>query len=275
MNTGRPMVSQRTSMIPRSARLAVLSLACGLAAARAEKLTVAAATNLTYAVAALNAAYQQANPADRITPTIADSDDLFTQIKAGAPADVFLAADVEYPQKLVDAGLARADSIITYATGRLALYTLNPDLDVTNVDTVLADPRVKHIAIPDPLTAPYGHAAKQTLLELEIWDQSQSRLVVTPTLEKAEEAVIAGRADVGFVALSLMLSPTHKNKGAYHEVPPELYDPLDQGAVITKQGETNPAAKRYLAFLKTRAAKDVLRKFGYDVPAFESGDDQP
>jgi molybdate transport system substrate-binding protein len=236
----------------------------GLAHLRAENLSVAAATNLTCALTALDDAYLRAHPADTLAITVASPDALAARIEKGAPIDVFLSSDTDTPQKLVAAGAAVGDTFITFATGRLALWTTVPDLDVSDVATILDDPRVKHVALPDPSSEPYGRAARDSLRELEIWDKIQPKILVSGTLEQTEEAVATGRAEAGFVALALLGSPRHVSRGICHTVPPELYDPLDQGAVVTRHGAANPAARRYLSFLKSRAARDVLRRFGFD-----------
>ncbi|HTJ78949.1 MAG TPA: molybdate ABC transporter substrate-binding protein [Rariglobus sp.] len=256
-------------MKPRALACLLAGIALVTPSLRAEKLTIAAAANLTYALAALDEAYQKANPGDELTTVIGSSGNLFAQITNGAPIDVFLSADTDYPQKLADAGNADAATLTPFATGRLALWTTRQDLDVTNIAAALANPKVKHIAIANPRTAPYGLAAKQTLAALNLEKVVSDKLVVGENITQTAQFVETGNADLGFIALSLLLAPNHKSKGAYSEVPPELYDPIDQGAVITKLGATNAAAKRYITFLKSRTAQDVLTRFGYGVPAFE------
>ena len=246
--------------------LLLLGIVLCIPSLRAEKLTVAAASNLTYTLAALNAAYTKANPADEVVTVTGASGNLFAQITNGAPIDVFLSADTDYPKKLADAGAADAATLTTFATGRLALWTTKSDLDVTDITAALADPRVKHIAIANPRTAPYGRAARQALVSLGLWQTNSDKLVTGENITQTAQFVETGNAEIGFVALSLLLSPEHKTKGSYHEIDAKLHDPLDQGAVITKHGTANPAAKRYLAFLKSKTSQDILKSFGYDVP---------
>ncbi len=233
---------------------------------RAEKLTVAAAANLTYVMDAINAAFKKAEPAGEVTTVIGSSGNLFAQIQNGAPIDVFLSADIDYPKKLVDAGNADASSLFTFVTGRLVLWTADCTMKLADLATALADPRVKHIAIANPATAPYGHAAKEALLNLDLWTANEGKLVIGESITQTAQFVETGNAEVGFVALSLMLFPKHKTKGCYCVVPRELYQPLDQGAVITRYGAANTAARRYLEFLKTRAARDIFERFGYGIP---------
>ena len=247
--------------------LLLLALACGLIpGARAEKLTIAAAANLTYALEPLNTAYRQANPGDEIVALFGASGSLFAQITNGAPIDVFLSADLDYPQKLVKAGAADAGTLTTFATGRLVFWTMRPDLTLPDLATALRDPGVRHVAIANPKTAPYGRAAKETMVALKLWDETAAKFVIGENITQTAQFVETGNAEAGFVALSLVLSSKLKDKGRYLEVPAALHAPLDQGAVVTSRGSTNPAAARYLDFLKSRAAREILTQYGYAVP---------
>ena len=243
-----------------------LLILCPWAPLRAEKLTVAAAANLTYVIDAINTAFKKAEPAVEVTAVIGSSGNFFAQIQNGAPIDVFLSADLDYPKKLVDAGNADAAMLFTFATGRIVLWTADRTMKLTDLATALADPRVKHIAIANPATAPYGRAAKEALLNLGLWTANEGKLVLGESITQTAQFIETGNAEIGFVALSLMLAPKYKIKGSYCAVPTELYRPLDQGTVITRYGANNAVAKRYLAFLKTRAARDIFERFGYSIP---------
>ena len=244
----------------------LLLLLSPLSLLRAEKLTVAAAANLTYVMGPLDAAFKKAEPAVEVTTVTGASGNFFAQIQNGAPVDVFLSADLDYPKKLVDAGNADAASLCTYATGRLVLWTTDSKMKLANLATALADPRVKHIAIADPATSPYGRATKEALSNLDLWTANAGKFILAESITQTAQLVETGNAEIGFAALSLMLAPKRKIKGSYCVVPGELYQPLDQGAVITRHGAANTAAKRYLEFLKSRAARDIFEHFGYGVP---------
>ena len=246
--------------------LILLFILCPWAPLRAEKLTVAAAADLTHVMDVIDTAFKKAEPAVEVVTVIGSSGNFFEQIQNGSPIDVFLSADLDYPQKLVDAGNADDSSLFTFATGRLVLWTSDRKMKLPNLATALTDARVKHIAIANPATAPYGRAAKEALRNLDLWTANEGKLVLGESITQTAQFVENGNAEVGFVALSLMLSPKHKIKGSYCVVPRELYKPLDQGAVITRFGAANPAAKRYLDFLKTRVARDIFERFGYGVP---------
>jgi molybdate transport system substrate-binding protein len=122
------------------------------------------------------------------------------------------------------------------------------------------------LAIANTDTAPYGRAARQAMERLGAWADAQPKLVVGESLSQATQFVETGNADAGFVALSVVLSPKLKGKGTWAEVSPALYDPLEQGGVITLHGAQNPAAQGFLAFLHGDPAKKILQAFGYRIP---------
>ncbi len=250
--------------------LATLLLLCPLAAA-AEKVSVAAAANLTYALEALNAGFVQANPGVEVTVLTGASGNLVTQIENGSPNDVFLSADMDFPRRLIKAGQADEGSLVDFATGRLALWTTRPGLELTSVAAAVRSPAVQKLALANPATAPYGRAAQEALTKLHVWEEVQPKLVTGENITQTAQFVETGNADAGFVALSLVLSPRLKDRGRWIEVPPGLYAPLDQGAVLTRHGKDNPAARRYLAFLRSPAAGLILERFGYRVPVSAYG----
>lgn len=241
-------------------------LAVGVRAA--DHVAVAAAANFVYALDALNAAFKRAEPDTRVVTTTGASGNLFAQIKNGAPFDVFLSADTDYPTQIVAAGLGDPSTLVTFATGQLVLWTTRAEVDLSDLRAALRSPRVRKIAIAQPKTAPYGRAALATLEKLEVGSVTQPKLVMGENITQTAQFVQTGNADLGFVARSLVLSPQLAKQGHWVVVPAELYAsvPLDHAAVLTQRGAANPAAKRYLDFLKTDAAKAILRNFGYGVP---------
>ena len=241
-------------------------LALGVAHAE-EKVSVAAEANLVYALGGLNAEFASVSPDVRVITATGASGSLVAQIKHGAPFDVFLSADVDYPRALIASGQADAKSFTTFAIGRLVLWSMQADLDVKSIAATVRSPLVKKIAIANRDTAPYGRAAQQALGKLGVWADAQPKLVVGENITQTAQFVETGNADAGFVALSLVLSPNLKSRGHWVEVPAELYVPLAHGAVLTTRGAANPAARKYLEFLRSAAARKVLERFGYGVPA--------
>lgn len=238
---------------------------CANASSR-PSLSVSAAANLVYALEALNAAFHETAPEVKLTVATGASGNLVAQIRHGAPFDVFLSADLDYPRALVDSGHADAASLMTFATGRLVLWTTRADVPLDSLADLVRNDLVRKLALAHLETAPYGRAAHETLEKLGAWTDLQSKIVIGENITQTAQFVETGNADAGFVALSLVLSPKLKDRGRWIEVPAELHTPLDQGAVITRHGAANPAAARYLAFLRSEQAREIFRRFGYAVP---------
>lgn len=244
---------------------------CLLAAiGRAERPTVsiAAAANLTYALDALNGEFQREHPGVTVTAAYGASGNLLAQIEHGAPFDIFLSADAEFPQRLAAAGEGEASTRRTFALGRLVLWTTRADLNPADIRAVVLSDSVKKLAIAQPRTAPFGHAAQVALTRLKLWAAAQPKLVIGENISQTAQFVDTGNADAGFVAMSLVVATRVAHRGRWAEVPASLYAeaPLEQACILTKHGTGNDAARQYLAFLKTDAARQILDRFGYGVP---------
>jgi molybdate transport system substrate-binding protein len=249
------------------AALFIAGTAMGQSADRGQTLSIAASSNLIYAVDELNRAFAIFAPNVATTVSSGASGNFVTQIKHGAPYDVFLSADVDNPQALVEAGYASRETMTAFATGQLVLWTTKPGTELNSIEQSVRSNATRHLAIANPDTAPYGRAAQQTLENLGLWAEAKTKLVVGENITQAAQFVETGNADLGFIALSLVLSPKLKNRGRWIIVPARLHAPLDQAVVLTNRGATNPAGTRYLKFLRSDTARAVLTKYGYTFPA--------
>lgn len=184
------------------------------------------------------------------------------QIVAGAPFEVLLAADDETPNKLIAAGHAVAGSNFSYAIGKLVLWSAQAGV-VDEQGNVLATGRFRHLAIANPKTAPYGAAGLQVLKARGLAEALAPRLVTGESIAQAHHFVSTGNAELGFVALSQIAVPGKPVTGSYWLVPPALYGEIRQDAVLLRAGEKNPAATALLAHLKSAAARDTIRAWGY------------
>jgi len=245
-----------------------VSVFCLWAAAShgAGSVAVAAAANLTHFLGPLDAAFLKKYPDVAIRAETGASGSLVTQIANGAPYDVFLSADTEYPRHLAEMGPAPRESVVTFAYGRLVLFTGRSEINLTTVEDVVRDSRVLRIAIANPKSAPYGRAAEEALGNLAILDLARPRFVYGENITQTAQFVASGNADVGFVAMSLVVAPAMAQTGRWIEVPSSLYTPIAQGAVLTAKGRTNPEARRYLEFLTGPEAQSLFRNFGYGLP---------
>lgn len=231
-----------------------------------DRVSIAAAANLVYALDALTASFRQSEPAVTITVATGASGTLVAQIRDGAPYDVFLSADVDYPRALIASGNAKPASLTVFALGRLVLWTTRADVPLDSFAAAVRSPRVRKLALANLDTAPYGRAARQTLEALDLWTEAKRKLVMGENITQTAQFVETGNADAGFVALSLVLSPRLRDHGHWLLVPESLHTPIAQGAVLTARGSHNPAAARYLAFLRSEAARKILERFGYGLP---------
>lgn len=258
----------------RAALVAMFSLALGVVAAphrtqaAAQTISVAAAADLSYCLEDLNKTFKTAHPDADIKVSSGSSGNFATQIKNGAPFEVFLSADISYPRDLVKARLADEKSLTTYAIGRLVLWTAHPEtVDVTQgLEILRKEMPVKKLAIANPAHAPYGLAAKQALEHDKLWDAVQPRLVMGDNIGQTATFVSTGSADAGIVALSLVIAGPQSKVGKWQEVPADKYAPLEQAAVLTNKGADSALAKSYLDFLRTPEARAIFDRYGFRLP---------
>lgn len=246
-------------------RLLVI-LAALAATARGEILSIAAASNFTYALEALNAEFKKYSPKTAVVVATGASGSLVAQMRNGAPYDVFLSADLDYPRALIKDGDADEKSLMTFATGRLVLWTTRPAIEMKSIADTVRSPAVKKIAIANADTAPYGRAARAALEKLGAWADAKPKLVTGENISQTAQFVETGSADAGFVSLSVVLAPKLKSKGRWLEVPADLHAPLLHGAILTTHGAKKAAAREFLEFLRTPMAERILKEYGYAPP---------
>lgn len=246
--------------------LAVIGVAPLPAAA---PVTVAAASNLAPVLEPLRNAFQRRHPAVPLTLTVGASGSLHAQIRQGAPFDVLLAADTDYPRALVAAGDADPATLRVFARGRLVFWTLRGPLAGDDLRAALGGRAWATLALAQPRTAPYGRAAEAVLRELGFSPAAGTRLVLGETVAQAAQFVESGAAEGGFVALAAVLSPRLAGRGHWREVPAGLHPgvTLDHAAVLTRRGADRAEARAFLAFLTSPEAQATLGRFGYTTPA--------
>ena len=240
--------------------LLLLPLLLTLPVAHAGEARVAVAANFTAAADAIERAFE-AGGDHRITVSTGSTGGLYAQIRHGAPFHAFLAADARRPRLLAKQGTAVAASRFTYARGRIALWSPHPDL--VNGPESLRDRRIRHLAMANPRTAPYGLAAEQTLQSLGLWQDLKGRLVRGENIAQAHQFVASGNAEAGFVALSQISGPNRPEQGSRWLVPARHHAPIRQQAVLLQRGAANPAARAFLAFLRSGQAAEIMRDYGY------------
>ena len=280
---GMPSGSRRGSDGPRTASarrpiglpiLSGLFLAAFCAGAllpgslKADELRVAVASNFAEVLETMGPVFARES-GHQLILTAGSTGKFYAQIKAGAPFDVLLAADQERPRRLAAEGAGLVQSLFTYATGRLALWSADPGRIDKDGPALLRDGRHRFLAIANPKLAPYGAAAREVLQELGLWEREQARLVQGENVGQVFALVATGNADLGFVALSQVLSPRNDKAADHWRVPARLHRPIRQDGIILLRAKGNPAAWAFVDFLKGPAAQAVMKDFGY-VP--ESGE---
>ena len=240
------------------AAVLVLSLAGWCAApAEAAQVTIAVAANFTEPSKEIAAAFKKAT-GDEAILSFGASGPFYTQITQGAPFEILLSADDERPKKAIAEGYGVAGSEFTYAVGKLVLWSASADV-VKGADTLKANAFTK-LSVANPVGAPDGAAAIETLQALKLYDTLQPKIVLGNTIAQAFQFVETGNAELGFVALSQLAG---KTGGSRWMVPQELYSPILQDAVLLKKGADNAAAKAFLTFLKGPEAHAIIEKYGY------------
>lgn len=248
-------------MISRALTFALVLISIGFTEARAEYVRVAVASNFTVPAKQLAAAFEHAT-GDRVTLSFGSTGTLYAQIAQGAPHQVFLAADAARPDRAVAEGFAVAESRFVYAIGRLAL--LAPGAVINNGDARASLERgdLARLAIANPVTAPYGRAALETLTALGLTETYRDRIVRGSNIAQTFQFVATGNADAGFVALS---QAQNRASGEYWPVPDDLHAPIEQAAVLLEIGRHNPVALAFLDFLRGPDARAIIQHYGYGV----------
>lgn len=253
-------VSFRRAGIVFSAAM-LLSLAAGVQANAAE-VRAAVAANFTAPAKELAAQFH-ARTGDDVKLSFGSTGQLYAQITQGAPFDIFLAADAAHALEAVKEGWAVPQSRFTYAIGTLVLWSADPTM-IDDGGAVLRRNKFSHLAIANPLTAPYGTAAVQVMRALGVYPAIERRIVIGENISQTYQFIASGNAELGFVALSQVIG---SDKGSRWLVPGHLYQPILQDGVLLKPGAHSEAAMAFLNFLKSPAALRVIRRYGYAVPS--------
>mgnify|MGYP002700143975 CR=1 FL=1 len=233
---------------------------------QAEQLTAAIAANFAGTIKQLKPLFEQES-GHRLITSFASSGTLFAQIHNGAPFDVFLSADEQRPQQLIRDGLAVADSSFIYASGQLVLWSSQAEL-IDPQGNILRDEQwqtkgIRHIALANPKTAPYGRAAMETLQAMQLVESTKPYRVTGQNIAQTFQFVASGNAQLGFIAQAQLLALPESERGSYWRVPKKMHSPIQQMAVMLNRGRENSAAEAFLTFLQSPQAQSIIRARGY------------
>lgn len=264
------MTSNRTCVTAVAALMAAALLASGTQTDGAQAprpLALAAASDLQAVMPELIARYRR-DTGGMAQASFGSSGTFFAQIQNGAPFDVFLSADIDYPRRLIASGHADKDSLYAYATGHLVLWARKDSgVDVAKGLPVLREGRVKRVAIANPRFAPYGRAAVAALKHEGLYDAVQGKIVMGDNISQTAQLVESGNADAGIISLSLAVGPALRAAGSYAEISATTYPPIEQAAVIVNASTNKPGARQFLNYVKRPDTGRLLRQFGFAVPA--------
>lgn len=225
----------------------------------AKEVYLAIAANFESTIKKISVEYEK-ETGNKLIISYGSSGKLYAQVKNGAPFEVFLSADQDYPIKLAQDGAALGETQFTYATGKLVLWSARKGL-VDSKCEVLRSKKFKHLAMAQPKLAPYGAAAQEALQKMGVEKFLQGRIIVGENITQAHQFVYTGNAELGFVAYSQV---KNDSGGSFCIVPQDSYKPLRQDAVLLLKGKNNDAAKQFLEFLKREKIKKIIKDYGYE-----------
>lgn len=231
--------------------------------ARAEDVSVAVAANFTAPMQKIAVEFEKAT-GHKAQLVFGSTGKFYAQIKAGAPFQLLLAADDETPARLVKEGDGVAASQFTYAIGKLVLWSPKPGF-VDDKGEVLKAGKFEHLSLANPKLAPYGVAATETLKALGLTEALQSKIVLAESIGQAQQFVVSGNAELGFIAYSQIHKDGKLIDGSYWLVPARHYSQIRQNAVVLARGKGNAAVDALAGFLKSKSATDIIKSYGYDL----------
>ena len=255
------MITTRKFFLPKLLIVLIAGVLFSCQSGHKDILIIATAANGQFAIAEIASEFAKETGIE-CQVIIGSSGKHTAQIEAGAPYDVFVSADIKFPAKLHMLGLTIAEPKI-YAYGKLVIWTLNDSLS-TAIES-LTTSTIKHIAMPNPKTAPYGRAAKEALDFHNLYGVLRPYLVFGESVAQTNQFILSKSASIGFTAASVVMAPAMKNKGWWQEVKKDSYTPIAQGAVVIKHSNQIASAEKFYLFLFSPKAKKVFQAHGYST----------
>ena len=228
----------------------------------ADELHIGVASNFLMPMNAIKQTFESKNNT-KIFLSSGSSGSLYSQIKNGAPLDIFLSADQVHPKKLEDTNRGIKGTRFTYATGKLLLFSTNKDLFNFQFPKIILSEKIKYIGLGNPKYVPYGMAAKEVLESLKISKILEKKFVLSKNVNQVFLMSYYGNLDLGFIAKSDFTIKSKKGKA--WDIPQNLYSPIKQDVILLKDGEKKPEARLFLKFLSSKNVKEKFNSLGYVV----------
>ena len=230
---------------------------------KSDGITIATAANVQFAMKELAASFEKESGI-ATSIIIGSSGKLTAQIKEGAPFDIFVSADMKFPNELYKSGKG-VEAPRIYAHGSLILLSLRKDIKPSF--SILHSDKIDHIAIANSKTAPYGRAAEQMLKYYGEYESLSGKLVFGESISQTNQFIHSGAAEIAFTARSSFIAFTAFEDKSYLAIESESYDPIEQGVILLKRRNQNHVnARKFYLFLFSEKARDILKKNGYEIP---------
>ena len=229
-------------------------------------INIAVAANVSYAIETIKKEFNKLHPDIKVIVTLGSSGKLTAQIKNGAPYELFMSANMKYPETLYDDKIATTKPIV-YAQGSLAYLSIK-EQDFSKGMNLLENSSINKIAIANPKTAPYGKAAVEAMRNAGVYKNIVEKFVYAESVSQTVSYTVTA-ADIGLIAKSALYSPnmSHFKEGInYSDVDSKLYTPINQGIVLLKSNKNANQVEKFYKFMLSAKAKKILNDFGYLVP---------
>lgn len=242
--------------------LLFVGLSVPVASSQAETLNIAVASNFAYTLKLLSADFKQQTGYD-LRISSASTGKLYTQIHHGAPFDIFMSADEERVDLLVNNNVADQLTAYVYAKGQIVLMSnINSG---ENCSDILSSSRLKRLSIANPKIAPYGVAAQQVMEKLNLWQLLQPRLVKGENIAQTLQFVSTKNAQAGFVSKSMLNMGKKIDFACIWDVPTTMYSPIKQKMVVLNKAKEKPSAQAFMRYIRSAEAREIIKASGYDV----------
>lgn len=231
----------------------------------AGQINVAVAANVSYAMDKLIAEFNKTNPDTKIQVTLGSSGKLVAQIKNGAPYNIFMAANMGFPQSLYDDQIAITKPVV-YAQGALAMIS-SKELDFSKGIDIIKESSIEKIAIANPKTAPYGAATMEAIKNAGLEEVTKGKFVYAESASSTVNYATTA-ADIGFIPKSSLFDENlaqYKENKNWISVDTKLYKAIEQGIVIINNAKDNMEVKAFYDFILSAKAKKIFIDYGYIV----------
>lgn len=230
---------------------------------KSDQLKIATSANMQFAIKEIIKSFSETTGI-KCQTIVSSSGKLTAQIKEGAPYDLFVSADMKFPNELFQQGFTIGEPKI-YAQGRLVFWTKKNNIDLS-ISAIKQNKTIRHLAMANPKIAPYGKAALEVLNHYQLFQELESKLVYGESISQVNQFINSQVADLGFTSKSIVLSPQMKGKGKWREIDPTIYSPISQGVVSLKSDSNKEKlAEKFSDFLFSSKGKEILNTFGYST----------